>query len=244
MNYPFATPSPYIQAAMAQALQALMSGGPLPPNCVVMAMPYSQGQQMLPPMMMNGATGPAADPIHYPSPMGYYGQVPLSPYTNNPASRAVVPHSGNNAPNYNYPVVSHKDSHKSKKKTTTHQQPHSNIYNSASFDSYMRHLSWSRLFDHPPRKNSKEQNPGVINQDGNAAQNPRSSSTGSSTSSTTSDETIRRVNVTNQQASNVSSKQQPKGSLPFKYSSEFVPGAAKQPSQKIKSNDIFVVRKP
>ena len=230
---------------MAQAFQAIMNGGPLPPNCLVMAMPYSQGQQMMPPLMMNGTTGGAADPLHYPSPMGYYGQVPLSPYANNPASRAVVPHAGNNAQNYNYPIVPHKDNHKSKKKT--HQQPHSNIYNSTSFDSYMCHLSWSRLFDHPPRKTANEEKPGVVNQDakGHAAPNPRSSSTGSSTSSTTSDETIRRVNVTNQQASNGGpSKQQPKSSLPFKYSSEFVPGAAKQPSQKIKSNDIFVVRKP
>jgi len=39
MNYPYPiTASPYIQAAMSQAVQAYMIGAPLPSNCTFMAM--------------------------------------------------------------------------------------------------------------------------------------------------------------------------------------------------------------
>ena len=218
MNYPFPTHSSYMHAAMSQAVQALMSAGPLPPNCVIMALPLQQAQQILPQLMMS------PDPIIYSQPGAYYGP---SPYTNNPLPQP-------RPANYNYPIVPYKPP---KKKSSGPQQPHSNIYNSSSFDSYMHHLSWSRLFDRPSRKKPKEQ----------ASTNPPKKArtdSSSSTSSTTSDETIRRVNVTNKPStSNVDSKQQTKGSLPFKYSSEFVPGIGKQQSQKIKSNDVFIVKK-
>jgi hypothetical protein len=103
----------------------------------------------------------------------------------------------------------------------------------------MDDLSWSRLFDHPSRKHYKQQN----QPSGNSSK-PQRSDSSTSSSSTTSDETIRRVNVTNKQSSNINFKQQTKGSLPFKYSSEFVPGIGKQQSQKIKSNDVFIIKKP
>jgi hypothetical protein len=228
MNYPFPTSSPYIQAAMTQAVQALMSGGQLPPNCVFMAMPLQQVQQMLPQLMMNPALV-GRDQMMYSQPTPYYGQLP---YTNN--------HVPSPPQNYNYPVVPYKTSSKNKS-----SQPHSNIYNSTSFDSYMEHLSWSRIFDRPHRKNSKPQN--AEQALGNTSKKSRSnsSSSSSSSSSTTSDETIRRVNVSTKQSSNGNSKQQTKGSLPFKYSSEFVPGVGKQQaSQKIKSNDVFIIKKP
>jgi len=78
----------------------------------------------------------------------------------------------------------------------------------------------------------------------NQSSSTTSSSTTTSSSSTTSDETIRRVNVTNKPSSNNNSKQQTKGSLPFKYSSEFIPGINKQQTQNIKSNDVFIIKKP
>jgi hypothetical protein len=219
MNYPFLPqPSPYIHAAMSQAIQAFMLGGPLPNNCVIMAMPLQHAQQILPQLLMNPALG--GDPMIYPQQTPYYGS---SPYTNNPP----VPQQ-----NYNYPIVPYKQP---KGKTSHPKQPHSNIYNSSSFDSYMNNLSWSRLFDHPSRKNTKKQK----------SKESRSNSS-SSSSSTTSDETIRRVTVANkQQPSNTNSKQQTKGSLPFKYSSESVPGVGKQQqNEKIRSNDVFIIKKP
>jgi hypothetical protein len=203
MNFPFPAPSPYIQATMTQAVQAMMSGGPLPSNCVIMAIPLPRAQQILPQLMMNSPIG------------GRYYSPP--PYTNKRSKRA-----------NNYPVVSVK---KSKKKVS---QPHSNVYNSASFDSYMKNLSWSRLFDHPSRKISKQQN-----QDQLLKTQQRTDSPTSSTSSTTSDETIRRVDVTHHN----NSKQQTNGSLPFKYSSEFLPGINKKQSQKLNSNGIFLMKK-
>jgi hypothetical protein len=225
MNYPFSTPSPYIHAAMSHAFQAMMAGGALPPNCVIMAMPMQQAQQILPQLMRNSVMG--GGPMTYPQPPPYYGP---SPYTNNPP----LPQQ-----NYNYPIVPYKNS---KKKHSHPPQPHSNIYNSSSFDSYMDDLSWSRLFDHPSRKNYKHQ-PQQNQTSGNSSK-PQRSDSSTSSSSTTSDETIRRVNVTNKQSSNINFKQQTKGSLPFKYSSEFVPGIGKQQSQKIKSNDVFIIKKP
>jgi hypothetical protein len=228
MNYRFSTNSPYIQAAMAQAVQALMNGGPLPPNCVVMAMPpYQQAHKMLP---------HGADAMMYPPQANYYGY----PYANNPQSHYPS--------NYNYPIVSHKKNNNNKSKKNPRQQaaPHSNVYNSSSFDPYMRHLSWSRLFDHHPRKNSKQQNQEQnalhFDEKSNTSKQQRSDSSTSS-SSTTSDETIRRVNVSHKQSSHSSTKQQTKGTLPFKYSSEFIPGMGKQQSQKVKPNDIFLVKK-
>lgn len=243
MNYPFPTSSPYIQTAISQAVQAIMSGGPLPPNCMVMSLPYQQLPQMLPQLMMNPAIG-SADPMMFPQQSPYYNSLP---YANNPQAHGLIPQQ-----NYNYPVATYKNNNnKSKKKN--HQQPHSNIYNSASFDSYMRHLSWSRLFDHPSHKNSKQEH-----QDQKATTKPKAtdenkktdpskiqrSDSSTSSSSTTSDETIRRVNVANKQASNMNAKQQTKGSLPFKYSSEFLSGNGKQQSQNVKPHDAFVVKKP
>lgn len=211
MNYPYPTSSPYMHAAMSHALQAIMSGPPLPPNCVLMAMPIQQAQQILPQLMMNAP---------------YYGQ--RMPYKKN--SRT--------PPNYNYPVVSYKNQ---KKKPAATGQPHPNIYNSSSFDSYMRHLSWSRLFDRrSTRKTGKQPTPPIPD----PLKTPRlnSSTSSSSSSSTTTDETIRRVNVMNKQPVNLDLKQPIKGTLPFKYSSEFLPGLGKQ-QQKIKSNDVFFIKK-
>jgi hypothetical protein len=240
MNYPFSTPSPYIHAAMSQAIQAMVFGCPLSSNCVLMAMPFQQAQQILPQLMMNAARG--GDPIIYPQQTPYYGPSPYannfsSPYTNNLPPNALAPQQ-----NYNYPIVPYKES---KKKSSYPQQPHSNFYNSSSFDSYMENLSWSRLFDRPSRKNSQPKN-----QEQTSIKTSKKSRSDSSTSSssTTSDETIRLVNVTNKPSSNIDFKQQTKGSLPFKYSSEFVPGIGKQQqqhqSQKIKSNDVFIIKKP
>lgn len=222
MNYPYPiTTSPYIQAAMSQAVQAFMSGGPLPSNCGFVAMPFPQ---LLPPT--------------YPQSTPYYGP---SPYTNVPAPSPPQ--------KYNYPVVPYKQP--SKRKSS--RQPHSNIYNSTSFDSYMENLSWSRIFDRPNRKNSKPQTRQQQQQQKTEAQttqkNSRSgSSSSSSSSSSASDETIRRVNVANNPLStNDHLKQQTKSNLPFKYSSEFVPGLNGQQqqtqSQKIKSNDVFIIKK-
>ena len=221
MNFPYSTPSPYIQAAMAQAVQAMMSGGPLPANCVVMSIPYQPGQPLYPQLMMGAAGAPSVDGSLFPPANPFFGA------TTSP-TRALVPFS---PPNYNYPLVSNKSKKKSKK--THRHQPHSNIYNSSSFDTYMKDLSWSRLFDHhssktttkPPAQDAAS----VATPDdkSNVSKKTRSDSTSSSTSSTTSDETIRRVNVTNQQAAHLNGKPTTKGSLPFKYSSEFVPGLAK-----------------
>ena len=211
MNFPFSTPSPYLQAAMAQAVQAMMSGGPLPPNCVVMSIPYQPGQPIFPPTN------------------------PFSPFPTNSQTRALVPFVNNGqqiSANYNYPIVSSNNSKKKSKKLNRHQ-PHSNIYNSSSFDTYMKDLSWSRLFDHHSGKTTKvpaQDSTSIATQDekSNSSKKQRSNSSSSSNSSTTSDETIRRVNVTSQQTNHLNGKGTTKGSLPFKYSSEFVPGLAKQ----------------
>lgn len=216
MNYPYPSPpASYMHPSMSQAIQAFMLGGQLPPNCVIMAIPLQQAQQILPQLLMNSGLNNGGDPMVYPPQPSYYGPVPQR--------------------NYNYPIVPYK---KSKKKISHPQQPHPNFYNSSSFDTYMEDLSWSRLFDRPSRRTSKQQD--------SVSKKSRSNSSSTETS-TTSDETIRRVNVPNKQtsSSNTTSKQQTKGSLPFKYSSEFVPGIAKQQHQgkKIKSNDVFIIKK-
>ncbi|CAF1563036.1 unnamed protein product [Rotaria magnacalcarata] len=242
MNYQFQTSSPYVHAAMSQAVQSILNGGPLPPNCLVMSVPFQQVQQMLPPFMMKPPFGDI-DPKVFPQQIPYYN---LSPYLNNSQARAIMPQQ-----NYNYPLATYKNNaniNNKKSKKTNHQQPHANVYNSASFDSYMRHLSWSRLFDHSSRKTFKQQNhdeaPINYEKGSNSSKNQRLNSS-SSSSSTTSDETIRQVNVSNKQSSNIDPKQQTKGTLPFKYSSEFVPGVGKQQqSQNIKPNDVFIVKKP
>ena len=246
MNYPFATAPPYIQAAMAQAVQAMMSGGPLPPNCLVMSLPYQAGQPVFPSMMMAPQANAGQDPMIYSQGATIYGPSALGAYNNPAAPRAIVPFTRQTPPVYNYGSLSHRTKGKSKNKMSS--QPHSNIYNSSSFDTYMRDLSWSRLFDHPQRKNSKQstQDASTTQNDekSNSSKKQRSNSGNSSTSSTTSDETIRRVNVANQAtASNIPPKGTTKGSLPFKYSSEFIPGIGKQQSQKVKSNEGSNVKK-
>ena len=229
MNYPFPSNSPYMQAAMAQAVQAMMSGGPLPPNCLVMSMPFQQAPHIY----------PQSDQLVYPQQGSFYGPQPSSAYTNASPLRALAAYT---PPNYNYPIVP-QQKNRSKSKKKSRQQPHSNIYNSSSFDTYMHDLSWSRLFGHHSRKSSKQSgqtgasNTRQQDEKSNASKKQRASSSDSSTSSTTSDETIRRVNVVNQQKSSTPSKQPPKGSLPFKYSSEFVPGLGKQQPPKTKSQE-------
>ncbi|CAF2389889.1 unnamed protein product [Rotaria sp. Silwood2] len=241
MNYPYPTSSPYMQATMSQAVQAIMTGGALPPNCLFMPMPFQQAQQILPQLMMTSGIG-SKDPNVFPPQTPYYNP---PPYSNNPQTRGRIPQK-----NYKYPMVTYKNNNNNnnkKSKKPIRQQHHSNIYNSSSFDSYMRNLSWSRLFHRHPQKSSKQrsQDHTTVNYDkkSNSSKQQRSNSSTSS-SSTTSDETIRRVNVTTKQSSNINPKQQTKGSLPFKYSSEFVPGIGKQQPQNIKSNDIFIVKKP
>ncbi|CAF0828310.1 unnamed protein product [Rotaria sp. Silwood1] len=238
MNYPYPTSSPYMQAAMSQAVKTVMNGGALPPNCRFMPMPFQQVQQMLPQLMRTPAIG-SKDPNIFPPQTSYYSP---SPYTNKPQPRGPIPRQ-----NYKYPMVAYKNNNKKSKKPIR-QQPHSNIYNSSSFDSYMRNLSWSRLFNHRHRKSSKQrsQDHPSTNYDkkSNSSEKQRSNSSTTTSSSTTSDETIRRVNVVNKPSSNINPKQPTEGSLPFKYSSEFVPGTSKQQPQSIKSNDVFIVKKP
>ncbi|CAF0867858.1 unnamed protein product [Rotaria sordida] len=241
MNYPYPPSSPYMQTALTQAVQAIMTGGPVPANCCFMSVPFQQAQQILPQLMRKAAIG-NKDPKIFPQQTPYYNQLP---YTNNPQTRGRIPQQ-----KYNYPVMTYKNNNnkKIKKPIRQQQQHHSNIYNSSSFDSYMRHLSWSRLFNHhhsrkPLKPKSQDQILVDYDRKSDSSKKQRSNSSTTS-SSTTSDETIRRVNVTNKPSSNMNPKQQTKGSLPFKYSSEFIPGVGKQQSQNIKSNDIFIVKKP
>ncbi|CAF0867826.1 unnamed protein product [Adineta ricciae] len=243
MNYPYPTPTPYIQAAMSQAVQAIINGTPLPPNCLVMAVPYQQVSPMMPQIRMPHQALPAKDQLVLTQKSPYYGP---SPYRNPPPStRAPLPPQP-----FNYAIVPYMSKSKPKGK---HRQPlHSNLYNSSSFDSYMRNLSWSRLFDHrPSQKTSKRasQDEAITNSEKKSSPTKKqeshsslssSSSSSSSTSSTTSDETIRRVTVTSRPPSNMNTKQQTKGSLPFKYSSEFLPGIGKQ---QVKPNDVFIINK-
>jgi len=277
MNYPYSF-SPYIQSTMAQAVQALMSGGPLPPNCIVVTIPIQQAQQMFPQLMMNyasggggGAGGMFPQQQQQQQQPSYYGQLyqpQINPYQANQPPNSLIPYSnyypqGYNQ-NYNYPIIPYTDNNKKSKKNKKDrfQPPHSNVYNSSSFDTDMQDLSWSRLFGTHHNRQSKQQNQDQAaliydqktkrqNRSSNSFTLSSSSSTTTS-SSTTSDETIRRVNVSNKQPSALTSslKQQTKGSLPFKYSSEFVPSTGKQQSQRsnkkegrVKSDDVFVVKK-
>ncbi|UJR35365.1 hypothetical protein I4U23_028122 [Adineta vaga] len=274
MSYPYAV-TPYIQTAMAQAMQAVFSGSPLPPNCYIVAMPMQQAQQLFPQIMMNFAANGGAGVMMFAQQSSFYG-LPYSSnaqYPENIPNNAVVPYQnyypqGYNT-NYNYPIVpyngdsdnkSKKKTRESRKKTT---EPHSNVYNSSSFDSYMRHLSWSRLFErHHNKEQMKDQAALSYDQKSTPLKKQRSQSANSSTlssltsssssSSTTSDETIRRVDVSTKQSNGTSSstKQQVKSSLPFKYSSEFIPGTGKEQTSKpkkeskVKIDDVFVIKKP
>jgi len=268
MNYPS------IQTAMAQAIQAIMAGGPLPPNCYIITVPIQQAQQMFPQLMMNYAANSGA--MMFSQQPSYYGQLyqpQIGPYQNYQPSNALVPYSNYYPQGYdqysNYPVVPYNAyPNKSKKQNRygkkNRSEPHSNVYNSSSFDSDMRNLSWSRLFgNHHHRRHLKEhQDQTALSYDqkskrrDHSADSSTSSSSITSSSSTTSDETIRRVNVLNNQSSALSSssKQQTKSSLPFKYSSEFVPGIGKQQQQqqwsksnrkeaRVRSDDVFIVKK-
>jgi len=180
MNYPYSF-SPNIHNAMAQAMQALMTGGPLPQNCFVVTLPMQQAQPMFPqyasgggamvypqqaqPMFPQYASGGGA--MMYPQQPSYYGQLyqpQMGPYQINQPSNAVVPYSNYYSQgydqNYNYPVAPYYSSdHQSKKKhrhgKKDRSEPHSNVYNSSSFDSDMRNLSWSRLFGTHHSKHKK-----------------------------------------------------------------------------------------
>jgi hypothetical protein len=258
MNYPYSI-SPNIQAAMLQAMQAIMSGGPLPPHCFIVTIPIQQAQQIFPQLMLNYASGGGA--TMYPQQYGQVYQPQISSYPAIQApSQPVAPYSNYYSQGYNYPVVPYVDhNNKSKKKASYGKreplQPHSNVYNSSSFDSHMDNLSWSRLFS---RHHSKQKDHAALNHDKKSGSSKKQQDTTlnsltstTSSSTTTSDETIRRVNVSTKPPSgSSSSKLLPKSSLPFKYSSEFIPGTGKQPTQKaskkdfkIKSDDVFVVKK-
>ncbi|CAF0876787.1 unnamed protein product [Rotaria sp. Silwood1] len=283
MNYPYSA-APYFQATMAQAMQAIMTGSPLPSNCIVVAVPMEQAKQMFPQLMTNYASGGNA--MVFSRPSSYYGQLyqpQIGPYSNNQQSNALVPYSNYNSPgynqNYNYPVVPYVDYNHQSKKTNHHgkkyhSEPHSNVYNSSSFDTHMDNLSWSRLFGrhhhhhHYHHSKQQRQDQGAISYEQKASsskQQPQhqvppldsvtlSSLSSTSSSSTTSDESIRRVNVSTKQPAILSSskQQQIKGSLPFKYSSDFVPDNGKQQSQqsqksnkqntKVRADDVFYVK--
>ncbi|CAF2392923.1 unnamed protein product [Rotaria sp. Silwood2] len=272
--------SPYIQTTMAQAMQAILTGSPLPPNCFVVAIPMNQAQQMFPPLMMNYETGGSA--MAFSQPSSYYGQLYQSqtgPYPNNQQLNAILPYPNHYSQGYNqnrnYPVIPYVDNNNQSNKKNRHDkkyrsEPHSNVYNSSSFDTNMENLSWSRLFGHhhhhrhqsKPRKQDQgaigyEQKPHSIKQE--QQQKPAhpvdsvtlSSLSSTSSSSTPSDESIRRVNVSTKQPAALSSskQQQTKGSLPFKYSSDFVPANGKQQLQKsnkhdtkVKADDVFFVK--
>ncbi|CAF0841627.1 unnamed protein product [Rotaria sordida] len=279
MNYPYPT-SPYMPTTMAQAMQALMTGNPLPPNCFVVAIPMEQAQQMFPQLMMNYVSGGSAKVFSQPS--SYYGQLyqpQPGQYPNNQQSNALVPYSNYHSQgyhqNYNYPMVPYVDyNNQSKRKDhygkNYRSEPHSNVYNSSSFDSHMNNLSWSRIFGrHHPHVKQRQHEQGAIGYEQKPTSSKQqqqqqqqqqtytthsltlSSLTSTSSSSTTSDESIRRVTVSTKQPVELSSskQQQTKGSLPFKYSSDFVPGNEKQKLQKsnrrdthLKSDDVFFVK--
>ena len=258
--------SPYVQSTMAQAMQAMLTGAPLPANCYVMSIPMEQAQQMFPQVMTGGVSG-FGGPLMYAPPPSYYGQgypgISVTPY---PLGNALVPYGQHYGQGYgqvpNYPMIDYaKSKKKGRRGRKAHSEPHSNLYNSSSFDSHMENLSWSRLFDRHHRRSHSQPNKRHSNalsydqKSGSSKQRTatRSASLSSSGSSTTtSDETIRRVNLSTKQPSTSSApKQQTKSSLPFKYSSEFVPGVGgKQSSQKsskkegkLRSDDVFVVQK-
>jgi len=271
MNPPYPI-VPYIQQTMAQAMHAMLTGSPLPPNVFVVVLPMQQAQQIFPQLMLGYTPGGGGGggPMMYPQQALHYGQSyqpQIGPYRENQQSNALVPYSNYYAQgynqNYNYPAVAYAGYDDKSKKIdpygkTNHSAPHSNVYNSSSFDSYMRNLSWNRLFgDHHPKQPNRDQAALSYDQktDSTKQQGTHSGSsstlsslTTSTSSSTTSDETIRRVDVSNNQPSG--SKQQTKSSLPFKYSSEFIPGSEKASSQKsskkgskVKIDDVFVVKK-
>lgn len=276
MNYPYPL-TPYIQNAMAHAMQAIATGGPLPPNCFVVAIPMQQpSPQIYPQMMMNYAPGAGAMMYPQVQPYGQLYQPQIGPYPINPPTNAPAPYYAlGYGQNYNYPIVPYygpqQQQYGSKKKTRRGKQnrnnPHSNVYNSSSFDTDMNNISWSRLFGtHHQKSKQTNSNQAALNYEGKGQQRKQSSSSSTSSSTsftsstTTSDETIRRVNVTTNPPSGPtsSSKQQTKGSLPFKYSSEFVPGTGKQQQQqqgpppppkapkkevKLRSDDVFVVKR-
>ena len=277
MNYPYPI-DPYIQNTMAQAMQAMISGGPLPTNCFVVALPMHQAQQMFPQMMMNYAPGAGAMMVPQVQPYGQLYQPQIGPYPIGPPSNALAPYyPPGYGQNFNYPLVPYYGPQQGQKRLTkknrrgkrNRNEPHSNVYNSSSFDTDMSNLSWSRLFGNHHHRRSKRTNSdqAALNYDGKGQQRGNSadssttstsSSTSFTSSSTTSDETIRRVNVTTKPPAgpSSSSKQQTKGSLPFKYSSEFVPGTGKQQGPpppasqkstkkevKLRSDDVFVVKK-
>lgn len=267
-----------MQNTMAQAMQAIISGGPLPANCFVVALPMHQAQQMFPQMMMNYAPGAGAMMLPHVQPYGQLYQPQMGPYPIAPPSNAMLPYyPPGYGQNYNYPLVPYNGpqqgqnglNKKSRRGKRNRNDPHSNVYNSSSFDTNMSNLSWSRLFGTHHHRRSKRTHSdqaalsydGKVQQRGSSSDSSTSSSTSFTTSSTTSDETIRRVNVTTKPPagpSSSSSKQQTKGSLPFKYSSEFVPGTGKQQGQpsgntsqkstkkevKLRSDDVFVVKRP
>ena len=265
-----------MQSTMAQAMQAILSGAPLPPNCFVVAIPMHQAQQLLPQIMSSYAANMANGVMMFSQQSSFYGlpYSPNPPYPDNSQSNALVPYKNYYSPNYNsnynYPLVPYNgdsDNKMKSKKTRQYRnknaRPHSNVYNSSSFDSYMRNLSWSRLFErHHDKEQGTDQAALGYDQKPTPPKKQRAQSANSSTlssltsssssSSTTSDETIRRVDVSTKQSNGTtsSSKQQVKSSLPFKYSSEFVPGTDKEQSSKskkeskVKIDDVFVVKTP
>lgn len=249
-----------MQSAMAQA----MHGMALPPNCFVLSLPFDGG---IPQMLMNSIPGGTSPMVYSPYPTYYDRFYPysFSPYQDLSANRAVIPYTNQfspvfQSPQFNYPMLDY-NQHKNQKTPgkVGHNGMHSNVYNSSSFDSHMENLSWSRLFGHQrkvhPSKAIGHRQAAIDYQNKGNGAKKQPGQTGSRSSSmsstTTSDETIRRVNLATKQASNPATlKNQTKGSLPFKYSSDFVPGSAKKSPKKtspkdpnLRSDDEFVVQK-
>ena len=266
MFHPYSAPV-HIQTAMAQAMQAMMTGSPLPPNCYVMSIPIEQAHQMLPQLMMNPvrvAPGQMFYP-NFPNQYDRYQPLPIAPYVDYSRQNALLPYSNYNwqpyQPNYNYPMLDYGKLDKTRKheKKRNPGEPHSNVYNSSSFDSHMENLSWSRLFGHARQiRSSKKENSNQAALEYEKKATPSKKATAqslgrssSASSTTTSDETIRRVNISTQPTGNeTTGKDQTKGSLPFKYSSEFVPNQGKNLSQKnvkketnLRSDDEFIIQR-
>ena len=263
MNYLYPV-SPYIQATMGQAMQAMMIGSPLPQNCCVFTVFTKPMSSMFPQPTLNYVSGRGE--TMYSQPPSFYSQLyppHIGLVQNNQQPTTLVPysnyHSNGFNQNYHYPMLPYIDYKNQFKKKTPHDkayhlQPHSNVYNSSSFDTDMNNLSWSRLFGHHHSKQQKL-NSNTLNYEQKIAlsKNQQALSTNSfssSSSSTPSDETIRRVNVSSKPQPAVSFlKQQPKGGLPFKYSSELIPRMGRQQQQsnkkplKIKVDDIFIIKK-
>ncbi|CAF0891526.1 unnamed protein product [Didymodactylos carnosus] len=188
---------------------------------------YGQFQQqpynMQQPMNIGNFMSPQQQPMNFlpPSPFMYDQGIPggLVPYQPNGTGYSQYPpyigYNGAAQPN-NYPIVPYQEQHQyydipryrgRKSRGQSHHRErsraqHSNIYEEESFDSQMRNLDWSGLF------NQHGQKPAIGYRRSHASSSSSTSKSSSSRSSTTSDETIRRVSVSRSRPTDVNRKQQ------------------------------------